>query len=72
MQQGINTVTHLTGGLVSKSERKNILGRDPLVSDKICNTVGNHPCLAGTRTRQYHHRPGCGSYGMTLHFIEII
>ena len=72
MQQGINPMPHLTRSLVGKGQSKNIPGRNPLISDKICNTIGNHPCFAGTGTGQYHDRP-CGSnYSIALYLIEIM
>ena len=72
MQQSINPMSHFTRSLVGEGQSKNIPGCYSLVFNKISNTVGDHPCLAGTGTRQHHDRPGSSNDSIALHLIEIM
>ena len=67
--QVINSLAHLSRGLVGKSDRKNIPGVHAALIHKISDPVGDHPGLSAAGAGQDQDRSLSPFYGLRLLFI---
>ena len=67
--QIVDSVAHFGRRFIRKSNRKNSGGIDPVVEDQVGDSVGQHPSLSGTSTRENQNGPIGRSNGKTLLFI---
>ena len=71
-EQLLDPIKHLLCGFVREGNGKNLLRCYLMVSDKMCNSVGNNIRLAGAWSRYNQHRAVGVRCGLLLLLIEFL
>ena len=70
--ESLEPAAHLAGGLARERDRKNILGLGAADGDAVGDAIGEHACLARTRTSVHNCRRGRRSDRLALLVVKAI